>query len=101
MRKKTFPREILWNLLKPMGGVQRMRFDSSRCYFQYAIPGLKLGIEIDSGLIGRINFTKYNKAQVVGWHILRFTEHEIRCGIAASMIDEFLHRRIEWKKGKN
>jgi len=87
---KTYPREILWAILKPLGGAKLVRFEESRCTFQFALPVIKLAVEIDSGLIARFKWAKYNRANILGWHILRFTDHEIRCGIAKEMIGKFI-----------
>ena len=92
MRIKTYPKEILWKFLEPLGGVRRPRFDKSRCSFQYGLPALKLGIEIVSGNIGSLKFPKYNRAVLAGWVYLRFTESEVRKGIAAEMIEKFIGR---------
>ena len=92
MRIKTYPKEILWKIIEPLGGVRKVRFDKSRCSFQYGIPALKLGIEIILENLGSLKFPKYNRAVLVGWRYMRFTEHEIRCGEAAEMIEKFIGR---------
>ena len=97
MRQKTFPDKILDEIVIGLGGARRVRFGSSRCTFQWAIPALKLGIELDSGFIARFKFDKLNRATVLGWRYMRFTHSEVRRGIAAEMIGKFVDKFKEAK----
>jgi very-short-patch-repair endonuclease len=100
MRKpKTDPVKMLDDFIMAAGGARKVRFDKSRCYFKWAIPAMKLGIEMDSGFIARVKSDKYNRAAACGWHIMRFTAHEIRCGRAFELLNQFINYKInKWKK---
>jgi hypothetical protein len=96
MKPKTFPREMLSAFVISAGGVSKVRFDESRCTFQFAIPALRLAVENESGNFGqKINWMKLNRAQILGWKYLRFTDHEIRAGISQKMIGEFIENKVK------
>jgi hypothetical protein len=94
MKPKTYPREMLSAFVISAGGVSKVRFDESRCYFHFGIPALRLGIDIDSGFIGRHNWKRHNRATALGWYYFKFTAAEIRAGIAEKMIGEFIDSKI-------
>jgi len=90
--KTKDPRDMLADIVIPLGGIDQCPFDKSRCRFHFGIPGLKLGIDVDSGYIGRHNWKRHNRATVMGWHYFKFTAHEIRCGLAKEQIEKFIGR---------
>lgn len=83
--------------------VQEFRFHPIRLWrFDFAIPAYRLGIEIDGGVwrpgggahshpsnIMR-DIEKSNHATISGWHLLRFTDKEIRSSESIRMTKEFV-----------
>lgn len=83
--------------------VQEFRFHPIRLWrFDFAIPAYRLGIEVDGGVwrpgggahshpsnIMR-DIEKSNHATVAGWHLLRFTDKEIRSSESIRMTKEFI-----------
>jgi hypothetical protein len=94
MKAKTYPKEILHNFIISVGGASKVRFDESGCYFHSGIPALRLGIDMDSGFIGRHNWKRHNRATALGWYYFKFTAAEIRAGVAQKMIGEFIESKI-------
>jgi hypothetical protein len=94
MKTKTYPKQMLHDFIVSVGGAAKVRFEDSRCTFQFAIPAIKVAIEIESGSFGqKINWAKLNRAQLLGWKYLRFSDHEIRVGIAKEMVGKFIESR--------
>lgn len=76
---------------------RRWRFDG-------AIPGAKVAVEVE-GMVGRSgksrhttyggyqkDIEKYTAAEVMGWHVLRFTWKNVRDGSATKQIVECVNR---------
>ncbi len=89
-RVKIDPEEVMDNFITSVGGMRKVKFCKRGWRFAFAVPGLKLGVEIDHGFIGRIKFDKFNNATLMGWDFFRFTEHEIRSGEAVEMLERYI-----------
>ena len=85
----TYPK--LWS--------QEYRFHPKRKWrFDFALPGRKVAIEIEGltasggrhqSIKGFSNdCEKYNRAAIMGWTVLRFTQKHLRDGSAYTMIQE-------------
>ena len=86
-----------------IGGYEReYRFDPDRRYrADFAWPTRSLLVEVEGGTrqYGRHNrhegfekdCTKYNRAALLGWTVLRFTSSQVTRGEAASVIETYLH----------
>lgn len=85
--------------------VKEHRFHPVRLWrFDYALPAYMVAIEVEGGVWmgGRHThpkgFTrdmeKYNTAEQMGWHILRFTPRQVAAGACVKSIGEI----IEWHK---
>ena len=78
------------------------RFDTNgrRWRFDFAIPAKKIAIEIEGGtwIQGRhsrgsgyeSDLTKYNRAAVLGWRILRYTPAMVTAGTAINQLEGML-----------
>lgn len=80
---------VLWQALGGPPLIPEYRFsDRHRYRFDYALPAIKVAIEIEGGVrvgIGHAHFRryesdcrKYNLAQRLGWIVFRFTPQMLR-----------------------
>lgn len=83
------------------GFEREVRFDPSRRWrFDFAHRSSMLAVEVEGGMWirGRHNRaegyekdnTKYNKAAILGWTVLRFTPRQVNTGEALETIEEYL-----------
>ncbi|MFA5324145.1 MAG: hypothetical protein WC373_15840 [Smithella sp.] len=98
-RVKIDPDEVMDDFITSVGGMRKVKFCKRRWRFAFAIPGLKIGVEIDHGFIGRIKFDKFNAATLMGWSFFRFTEHEVRSGEAVEMLESYIVGRAAKGQG--
>jgi hypothetical protein len=89
-RVKIDTDKVMDDFITSVGGMRKVKFCKRGWRFAFAVPGLKLGVEIDHGFIGRIKFDKFNNATLLGWSFFRFTEHEIRSGEAVEMLESYI-----------
>lgn len=104
---------IFQKLVKSVTGlevVKELKFHSSRRWrFDYAIPAIKMAIEVEGGVWtgGRHtssrgfleDMEKYNEAALMGWCLIRTTPNEL---LTKKMIDLIQRRKDDYEcKEKN
>lgn len=82
--------------------VTEFRFSERRWRFDFALPQLKLAIEVEGGVytsgrhtraIGYINdIEKYNKAIELGWTLLRYTPQQLNKTETIKQISNVVNR---------
>lgn len=82
------------------GWEREFRFHPTRKWrFDFAFPEIKLAVECEGGLAGGRHcmvggylgdIDKYNEAEILRWHVLRFAWPHIRTGQAIESVKRFL-----------
>lgn len=82
--------------------VREYRFHEKRKWrFDFAIPALKIAVEIEGGTWGKSRHTtgsgfekdceKYNSATEFGWRVLRYTSKHVKSGEAINQLERMIN----------
>lgn len=91
---KFDPKAELNRIVSDYGGCTKCKFHAKRKWlFAWAIPSVKIGIELDSGMIGKTNWEKFNAATIAGWDFIVVRSCHVRSGEAKRLLEELLRAK--------